>query len=290
MAGTLYLVATPIGNLGDISERAVKTLSEVDFIAAEDTRVTLGLLNHLGIKKRLVSYHAHNSAYSGERILARVLAGEKCALVTDAGTPAISDPGESLAESCALAGAEVIAVPGPCAAVAALSVSGLPSGRFTFEGFLSVARRSRAEHLEELRDERRTMIFYEAPHKLLRTLRDLYGALGDRRASISREMTKLHEQTLRVTLAEAISHFEATVPRGEFVIVVEGARVAPPEEYDIESALKLVAEYRSNGMKLRDAAQRASAETGAPKNLLYGFASDSGKREIGKPRADPDIK
>jgi 16S rRNA (cytidine1402-2'-O)-methyltransferase len=273
----LYLVATPIGNLGDISERAVKTLSDVDFIAAEDTRVTLKLLNHLGIKKHLVSYHAHNSPSSGERILARVLSGENCALVTDAGTPAISDPGEDLAAMCALAGAEVISVPGPCAALAALAASGLPAGRFTFEGFLSTARKSRAAHLDELRDERRTMIFYEAPHKLLRTLRDLHGALGDRRASISREMTKLHEQTLRVTLAEAISYFEAAAPRGEFVLVVEGARRAPQDTFDMERALELVDIYRGEGLKLRDAAQRAAIETGAPKNLLYSSASGAAR-------------
>jgi 16S rRNA (cytidine1402-2'-O)-methyltransferase len=288
LTGTLYIVATPIGNLEDISPRAARTLSEVDFIAAEDTRVTLKLLNHLGIKKHLMSYHAHNSSHSGERILERLSSGENCALVTDAGTPAISDPGETLAAMCALAGAEVIAIPGPCAALSALQVSGLPSGRFTFEGFLSTSRKSRAAHLEELRNERRTMIFYEAPHKLLRTLRDLRGALGDRRASISRELTKLHEQTLRFTLADAISHFEATPPRGEFVIVLEGARETAPETFDIERALELVETYRGGGMKLRDAAQRVSAETGAPKNLLYNLASGSAARGLRRPDASPE--
>jgi 16S rRNA (cytidine1402-2'-O)-methyltransferase len=269
VTSTLYLVATPIGNLGDISERAARTLSEVGFIAAEDTRVTLKLLNHLGIKKQLVSYHAHNSSDSGERVLARLLSGESCALVTDAGMPAISDPGGELSAACAQAGVDVVAIPGPCAAVTALAISGLPSGRFTFEGFLSTATRSRTAHLGELRYEKRTMIFYEAPHKLLRTLRDMYGAFGDRRVSISREMTKLHEQTLRTTLSEAVSYFEATAPRGEFVLVVEGAREERRESPDLRSALDAVSAYHREGVKLRDAARRVSDETGIPKKTLY---------------------
>lgn len=275
MAGVLHLVATPIGNLGDISERAVQTLSDADFIAAEDTRVTVRLLNHLGIKKHLVSYHAHSGSQCGERILARLLAGESCALVTDAGTPAISDPGEKLVSLCALAGVTVVAVPGPCAAIAALAVSGLPTGRFTFEGFLSTARRSRQSHLDGLRAETRTMVFYEAPHKLLRTLRDLHGALGDRRACISREMTKLHEQTLRATLSDAASYFESNAPRGEFVIVVEGAPMPKPNEADMESAVESVNSYAAAGMKLRDAARRVSDETGLSKNRLYDAAQNT---------------
>ncbi|MDR2665792.1 MAG: 16S rRNA (cytidine(1402)-2'-O)-methyltransferase [Oscillospiraceae bacterium] len=274
-AGTLYLVATPIGNLGDISGRAAQTLSDADFIAAEDTRVAIRLLNHLGIKKHIVSYHAHSGVQGEGRLLARLLSGESCALVTDAGTPAISDPGEKLVSQCALAGVDVVAVPGPCAAIAALTVSGLPAGRFTFEGFLSTAKRSRQQHLDGLRAETRTMVFYEAPHKLLRTLRDLRCALGDRRVSISREMTKLHEQTLRATLSDTVSYFEANVPRGEFAIVIEGAPPPPPDSADMESAVESVNAYADAGMKLRDAAGRVSCETGLPKNALYGAAQNS---------------
>jgi 16S rRNA (cytidine1402-2'-O)-methyltransferase len=214
MSGILYLVATPIGNLGDISKRAADTLASVDFIAAEDTRVTLKLLNHLQIKKPTVSYYEHNRTESGAKIRDRLLAGETCALVTDAGMPAISDPGEDLVRLCAEAGITVYPIPGPCAAVTALAVSGLTTGRFTFEGFLSTAKKSRFEHLNALKTEKRTMIFYEAPHKLLPTLRDLLEALGDRRISVSREMTKLHEETLRMTLSGALAHFTEMAPRG----------------------------------------------------------------------------
>ena len=205
MAGILYLVPTPIGNLNDISPRCARTLAEADFIAAEDTRVSLKLLNHLEIKKSLVSYHEHNKAESGGKILARLLAGETCALVTDAGSPAISDPGEDLVRLCAENGVTVCAIPGPCALVTALSISGLPTGRFTFEGFLSVNKKSRQEHLTGLKDETRTMIFYEAPHKLLTTLRDLADAFGeDRKISLCRELTKLHEEVRRMTLGDAV--------------------------------------------------------------------------------------
>ena len=215
MAGTLYLVPTPIGNLNDISPRCARTLAEADFIAAEDTRVSLKLLNHLEIKKSLVSYHEHNKAESGGKILARLLAGETCALVTDAGSPAISDPGEDLVRLCAENGVTVCAIPGPCALVTALSISGLPTGRFTFEGFLSVNKKSRQEHLTGLKDETRTMIFYEAPHKLLATLRDLADAFGeDRKISLCRELTKLHEEVRRMTLGESAAYYEETPPRG----------------------------------------------------------------------------
>ena len=224
MAGTLYLVPTPIGNLGDISPRAKKTLAEVDFIAAEDTRVTLKLLNHLEIKKPLVSYYEHNKAESGPRIVERLLAGECCALVTDAGSPAISDPGEDLVALCAKADICVCAIPGPCAVVTALSVSGLPTGRFCFEGFLSTNKKSRREHLDSLKGEMRTMIFYEAPHKLQNTLKDLCAAFGtERRISLCRELTKLHEQILRMTLGEALAYYTENDPRGEYVLVLEGA-------------------------------------------------------------------
>ena len=229
MSGTLYLVATPIGNLGDLSPRALETLSAVDFIAAEDTRVSLKLLNHFGIKKPLVSYHEHNHVTAGPSILARLLAGEDCALVTDAGTPAISDPGEPLVRLCAESGVSVLSIPGCCAAVSALAVSGLPTGRFTFEGFLSVSRKSRREHLESLRDERRTMIFHEAPHKLRNTLADFAAVFGpDRRIALCRELTKLHEEIRRCTLGEAAAYYAENAPRGEYVLVVAGAE--PPAE------------------------------------------------------------
>lgn len=224
MSGTLYLVGTPIGNLGDLSPRAAETLAAADFIAAEDTRVTLKILNHLGLKKPLVSYYEHNRAESGPRILARLLGGESCALVTDAGMPAISDPGEDLVRLCHENGVKVAAVPGPSAVVTALALSGLPTGRFTFEGFLSTANRNRREHLESLRGETRTMVFYEAPHKLLATLNDLRDAFGgERRLSVARELTKLHEETSVTTLADAAAYYAGHPPKGEFVLVVEGA-------------------------------------------------------------------
>jgi 16S rRNA (cytidine1402-2'-O)-methyltransferase len=272
MSGILYLVATPIGNLGDMTRRAADTLTQVDFIAAEDTRVSLKLLNHLGIKKPIVSYYAHNLTESGNKIRDRILSGETCALVTDAGMPAISDPGEELVRLCADAGITIFAIPGACAAVTALALSGLPTGRFTFEGFLSTARKSRFEHLEALKKEKRTMIFYEAPHKLSATLKDMLEAFGDRRVSISREMTKIHEETLRTTLSSAVSHFEETPPRGEFVLVLEGAAEPTVPELSLEDALKIVGEYRSDGLSLKDAAKKCSSMTGYPKNTLYEAA------------------
>ena len=274
MSGKLYLVATPIGNLGDLSPRAADTLRQCDFIAAEDTRVTLKLLNHFEIKKPLVSYYEHNRASSGEKILARILDGETCALVTDAGMPAVSDPGEDLVRICAAAGVEILIVPGACAAVSALALSGLPTGRFTFEGFLSTAKKSRADHLDELRDERRTMIFLEAPHKLRATLSDMAEAFGgDRRVSISRELTKIHEETLRFTLAEAVAHFEATAPKGEFVIIVDGAsEPSPAAGAGLPEALAAASRYRDGGLSLKDAAKRASEETGISKKTIYDAA------------------
>ena len=224
MSAMLYLVPTPIGNLSDISERCREVLAQADFIAAEDTRVTLRLLNHLELKKPLVSYYEHNKAASGPRIVERILAGETCALVSDAGSPAISDPGEDLVRLCAEAGVTVSAIPGPCAAITALSMSGLPTGRFTFEGFLSTTKKNRAQHLDSLRAEQRTMIFYEAPHKLCATLRDLAAAFGgERRISLCRELTKLHEEVLRLTLDGAVAYYETQPPRGEDVLIVEGA-------------------------------------------------------------------
>ena len=273
MAGTLYLVPTPIGNLGDISRRAADTLGEVDFIAAEDTRVTLKLLNHLGLKKPLLSYYRHNTGAGGQAVLERLLAGENGALVTDAGTPAVSDPGEELVAQCAEQGIGVVAIPGPCALITALAASGLPTGRFTFEGFLAMNQKNRRAHLEELRGERRTMIFYEAPHKLCATLSDLAAAFGPgRRISLCRELTKLHEEVRRTTLGEAVDWYGTNPPRGEFVLVVEGAPEVEAESATPEEALARVEQLRGEGLSLRDAVRQAARESGLPKNELYDRA------------------
>ena len=269
MSGKLYLVGTPIGNLGDISRRCAETLAAVDFIAAEDTRVSRKLLNYLDIHKNLVSYYEHNSRASGERILERLLAGESCALVTDAGMPAISDPGEDLVRLCAETGVEVVAVPGPSAAATALALSGLPTGRFTFEGFLSVTRKVRQEHLASLRGEKRTMIFYEAPHKLAQTLRDLCAAFGEERPiALCREMTKLHEEVIRCTLGEAKERFGAGEARGEFVLVVAGAP-EPDEASGGEGALARALELAASGLSARDAVRQASEEFSVSRSALY---------------------
>ena len=272
MAGTLYLVGTPIGNLGDMSPRGLETLEAVDFIAAEDTRVTLKLLNRFEIKKPLICYFEHNRAEMGEKLLSRLLMGESCALVTDAGMPAISDPGEDIVRQCALHGVTVVAIPGPSACVTALAMSGLSTQRFCFEGFLSTANKSRREHLEQLREEKRTMIFYEAPHKLMRTLSDFLEYFGDRQIALCREMTKLHEEVIRTTLKGAIEHFTATPPKGEFVLVIEGAPEIEPEQLTEEDALAIVGRYRSEGMSLKEACKKAAAETGYSKNELYSMA------------------
>ena len=273
MSGTLYLVATPIGNLGDFSPRAVETLQSVDFIAAEDTRVSVKLLNHFEIKKPLVSYHAHNHVSAGQAILERLLCGESCALVTDAGTPAISDPGEELVRLCAQHDVEALSIPGCCAAVNALAVSGLPTGRFTFEGFLTVNRKSRREHLESLKTEERTMIFHEAPHKLRTTLADLRDTFGpDRQIALCRELTKLHEQTRRCTLAEAVDYYAENEPKGEFVLVVAGAEKQAETTISLEEAVDLVLERKAQGMRLKDAVRDVAADTGLSKNELYAAA------------------
>ena len=271
MSGTLYLVATPIGNLRDLSPRALEILSQVDFIAAEDTRVSLKLMNHFSVKKPLLSYHEHNHVTAGRQVLQRLLAGESCALVTDAGTPAISDPGEDIVRLCAEHGVPVCAVPGCCALISALAVSGLPTGRFTFEGFLSVNRRQRREHLSSLLEERRTMIFYEAPHKLLTTLEDLCEAFGpERRLSLSRELTKLHEETLRTTLGGALTHFRAVAPKGEFVLVVEGAPAPEDALISLEDAVQHVLRLQEeHQLKTKEAIRRVAADTGLAKNELY---------------------
>ena len=273
MSGTLYLVPTPIGNLGDISARMAGTLAEVDFIAAEDTRVSLKLLNHLEIKKPLVSYYRHNTESAGSAILARLLAGESCALVTDAGMPAISDPGEDLVALCAKNGVAVIAIPGPCALVTALAVSGLPTARFTFEGFLPMNKKNRQAHLASLGGVERTMIFYEAPHKLTATLADLAAAFGGgRRVSLCRELSKLHEEVVRTTLAGAVEKYADQAPKGEFVLVVEGAPPAAPGEVTVEEGLALVEQYRGEGMSLKEASRRAAEATGLNRKALYDAA------------------
>lgn len=270
MSGTLYLVPTPIGNLSDISDRCRETLANADFIAAEDTRVSLRLLNHLDIKKPLVSYYEHNKQTSGPRIVERLLGGESCAIVTDAGSPAISDPGEDLVRLCAEAGVTVTAIPGPCAAVTALSISGLPTGRFTFEGFLSTNKKSRFAHLDSLRTEQRTMIFYEAPHKLTATLTDLAQVFGEtRRISLCRELTKLHEEVLRMTLGEAVQYYRTTEPRGEYVLVVEGAQETPQAAATQDDAVAHAQALIAQGYSKKDAVRQAAAETGFPRNALY---------------------
>ena len=272
MAGKLYLVPTPIGNLGDISRRTAETLEAADFLATEDTRVTVKLLNHLGLKKPMTAYHRHNCDAAGPGILRRIEAGESCALVTDAGTPAVSDPGEELVALCAAAGVEVISLPGPCALTVALSVSGLPTGRFTFEGFLPLNKKNRRARLEGLAAEERTMIFYEAPHKLRATLEDLGAALGpDRPLTVCRELTKLHEEVLRTTIAGAAARFESQEPRGEFVLVAAG-RPPEAEEGDEDGAMARVEELRRGGMALKAAAAQAAAEFGVKKRGLYNRA------------------
>lgn len=276
----LYLVATPIGNLGDLSPRAREVLSAVDFIAAEDTRVTQKLLTACGLpRKPMISYYEHNRRARGEEVLAKLLAGESCALVTDAGTPAVSDPGEDLVALCAEHDVPVVPIPGCCAAVCALAASGLPTGRWCFEGFLSVNKKARRAHLDALQNEKRTMIFYEAPHKLCATLRDLAEAFGGaRRISLSRELTKLHEETLRMTLAETIAYFDQTPPRGEFVLIVEGAPDEPETEQDeqerLAAAAAAVRRRMEEGQTQKDAVKAVSAETGVKKNALYRFVLD----------------
>lgn len=271
-AGTLYLVATPIGNLADLSERAVKVLSEVDFIAAEDTRNSARLLSYLGIGKPMVSYFEHNKRERGEEIAARLLAGESCALITDAGTPAISDPGEDMVALCAEKRIPVTSIPGPVASVTALTLSGLPTGRFCFEGFLSVNKAERRERLGELSREKRTMLFHEAPHKLKGTLNDLAAAFGtDRRIAICRELTKINEEVLRTTLGGAVTYYEEREPRGEYVLVVEGASDADTADafwtgMDVPAHVR---HYMDGGMTKNDAIKQAAKDRGVPKNEVY---------------------
>ena len=269
MAGTLYLVATPIGNLGDFSPRGVETLGRADFIAAEDTRVSMKLLNHFGIKKPLVSYHEHNRASAGQTILTRLLAGETCALVTDAGTPAISDPGEDLVRLCGENNIAVEAIPGCCAAICALAVSGLPTGRFTFEGFLPANKKERRTALLRLQGEERTMVFHEAPHKLRATLSDMAEILGDRPVALCRELTKLHEETLRTTLSAAVALYAEREPRGEYVLVVAGARPMEEPAVTLEEGVSRVQRLREDGIKMKEAVRSVAGQTALNNNELY---------------------
>ncbi len=270
MSGKLVLVATPIGNLGDMAPRAVAALKNADFIAAEDTRVTLKLLNHFEVKKPLVSYFEHNKRQKGEYIIARILAGETCVLVSDAGLPAISDPGEELVAQCHEKNINVTVIPGPCACVSALAVSGLPTGRFAFEGFLSVNKKSRRTHLEAIKLEPRTMIFYEAPHKLLHTLKDLYENLGDRRISVIRELTKIHEEVSLTTLKAAIDKYETEPIKGEFVLVIEGFHAEQTDSgVSLADAVKMAAPLLKSGLSISDAARQIAKDTGLKKGDIY---------------------
>ena len=273
MAGTLYLVATPIGNLSDMPPRGVETLLNADFIAAEDTRVSRKLLTHFDVKKPLVSYHEHNKVTAGPEILERILAGETCALVTDAGMPAISDPGEDLARLCAENGVTVQAIPGCCAAVCALAVSGLSTRRWTFEGFLSANRNERRAELQELSGEERTMIFHEAPHKLRGTLADMAEILGgERKIALCRELTKLHEETVRTTLGQAAAYYETNEPRGEYVLVVEGRAKTDGPQMTLEQGVAMVLKRRAEGMKMKEAVRSVADDTGLNRNELYEAA------------------
>ena len=269
MAGVLYVVGTPIGNLSDFSPRAVETLQNCDFIAAEDTRVTQKLLNRFEIHKPMTSYFEHNRRERGEQILARLLGGESCALVTDAGMPAISDPGEDLVNLCHEHGVQVCAVPGPTAFATALAVAGLPTGRFTFEGFLSTNKPSRRKHLESLLSEERTMVFYEAPHKLLATLEDMYAAFGDRKIALVRELTKIHETIERTTLSAACEKYKETPPKGEFVLVVSGAEPAPDIQWTLDEAVTFAQKQVEKGVSKNEAAKIAAKESGIKKSDIY---------------------
>lgn len=272
MPGKLYVVGTPIGNIGDSSPRAVETLSSVDFIAAEDTRVTIKLLNHFEIKNKLISYHEHNRAEKGGTIIDMILSGKSCALVSDAGMPVISDPGQDLVKLCRENGIEVEAVPGPSAVITALAVSGLNVARFTFEGFLTGNKPKRREHLEEIKSEKKTMVFYEAPHKLADTLHDLHTALGDRRIAIIKELTKIHENAEYTTLAEADGKYDGVKLKGEYVLIIEAKSDEELREEASENALnpiELAKSFLSDGIGMNEAAKRAAKETGAKKGDIY---------------------
>ncbi|MBE6748035.1 MAG: 16S rRNA (cytidine(1402)-2'-O)-methyltransferase [Ruminococcaceae bacterium] len=269
MAGKLFVVGTPIGNLGDFSPRAVETLSSCDFIAAEDTRVTIKLLNHFGIKKPMISYYEHNKAGRGNKIIERILNGENCALVSDAGMPIISDPGEDLTKLCYENNIEVCAVPGPSALITALAISGMSAGRFTFEGFLTTAKQNRKKHLEELVNEKRTMIFYEAPHKLPATLKDMAEYFGDRKIALVKELTKIHENVEHTSLYEASKKYSEVAPKGEFVLIVDGKPEEEEEEITLEMATSMAEELIQSGTSINEASKEIAKKTGLKKSDIY---------------------
>ena len=270
MSGKLILVGTPIGNLNDMSPRAVKALEEADFIAAEDTRVTMKLLNHFGVKKPMISYFEHNKRQKGKYIVDRILSGEACVLVSDAGMPAISDPGEELEAQCLEQNLKIPVVPGPSAVVSAVAISGLTTGRFTFEGFLSVNKKSRFEHLESVKNESRTMVFYEAPHKLLRTLKDFYKIFGNRKISIVRELTKVHEEVVLTTIKDAIDKYENEPIRGEFVLVVDGKKDSKQSEnITLEMVVEMARRLLNEGYTVSDAAKQIAKKTSLKKSDIY---------------------
>lgn len=269
MAGILYVVGTPIGNLGDFSPRAKEILNQVDFIAAEDTRVTLKLLNKFEIDTPMVSYHEHNHKMRSEQIVGRLLGGESCAIVTDAGMPAISDPGEDLVRLAHQNNITVSSVPGPSAVITALAISGMPSGRFSFEGFLSTAKQSRKEHLDLLKDDTRTLIFYEAPHKLISTLKDMLEIFGDREIALCKELTKLHETVIHTTFSKALEDFEVTPPKGEYVMIIKGAEEKQSDQFTLEQAVALAKDYQKSGESVSNAAKIAAKETGFKKSDIY---------------------
>lgn len=269
MSGKLYVVGTPIGNLEDFSPRAARILGQADFIAAEDTRITLKLLNHFEIKKEMLSYYEHNKSTKGNLIIERILKGESCALVSDAGMPAISDPGEDLVRQAHESGIAVESVPGPSALITALAISGMESGRFCFEGFLSVNKISRKKHLEEIKDEKRTMIFYEAPHKLPATLRDMSAYLGDRKISLVRELTKIHETVMNTTLSQAAEYYGENTPRGEFVLIIEGKKEEETAGYSFEDAVNLAKSLIKDGKSTSAAAKEAAEVSKYRKSEIY---------------------
>lgn len=268
MSGKLFVVGTPIGNLGDISPRAIETLENADFIAAEDTRVTLKLLNRFGIKKEMISYFEHNKGFKGEVIIDRILKGENCALVSDAGMPAISDPGEDLVKRCREMGVEIESVPGPTAVATALSISGFPTKRFCFEGFLSVEKKARRDHLEEIRNEKRTMVFYEAPHKLKATLKDMLEILGNREIALVKELTKIHEDVFITTFEDALLFYEENPPKGEFVVIIKGAN-KEKEIYTLSDAVKIAKGLMEKGGSASFSAKEAAKLTGIKKGDIY---------------------
>ena len=270
MSGKLYVVGTPIGNMNDLSPRGIETLKSVDFISAEDTRVTQKILNHFDIKQPLISYHEHNKREKGSIILDRIMNGENCAIVTDAGMPCISDPGVDLVKLCRDSGVPVESVPGPTAFATAIAISGMEFKRFTFEGFLSVNKSERKEHLKEVQNESRTMIFYEAPHKLKQTLKDMQKTFGDRNIAICKEITKIHENVMRTTFTDAIKFYENENPRGEYVIIVEGAKIDKNEQpVTLEQAVLNAMELVKKGVSVNEASKTIASETGIKKSLIY---------------------